>query len=138
MFDIIKEKSTSLGAVWKDDITVKEVFVDLDKKTGRPFMVGIRLENGEFVPANAIHLTLGYKAKFVYEGSTISPIKSDYTVGTAASFIFVIKKTKEVREVFAKYNRMFDASIYNIHYTMLFDGEDHFLLRSTSGGHTGN
>ena len=90
------DKAVSMGVVWKDNMAVKEVFVDMDQTNQRPFLAGIKLENGDFVPASAIHFTLGYKAKIVYENSDIEPLK-DYTVSTAPSFILVVKKTPEIK-----------------------------------------
>ena len=138
VFYKIKETTTKLGAVWKDDATVTEVFVDVDKATGRPFVCGVRLDSGEFIPANAVHLTLGYKGKVEYEGSAIPPLKTEYSVGTAVSLVLVIKKTPQIQQVLREHGKIIETNIKNIHYTHLVDDQEHILVRQTSGGFSGN
>ena len=131
------DKAVSMGVVWKDNMAVKEVFVDMDETNQRPFLAGIKLENGDFVPASAIHFTLGYKAKIVYENSDIEPLK-DYTVSTAPSFIFVVKKTPEIKQFLKTYHRLSEVDLADIHFTEVAADDDHILVRATGGGFTGD
>jgi hypothetical protein len=81
-----------LGAVWEENKTLQKVYVDKDKN-GEPFACGLEFNDGEFVPANKIHLTLGYKGSYEYEGTGIDALNSINIPATGVSSTFVMKKT---------------------------------------------
>lgn len=81
-----------MEATWSENKSVSKVFVN--NINNKPIACGVEFSDGSFVPSNKIHLTLGYKAKYIYEGTGISPLTSINIPVTGISITLVIRNTE--------------------------------------------
>lgn len=135
MYELEKEKAKQLGAVWEENKTLTKVYVDKDTQ-GNPFACGVEFDDGEFVPANKIHLTLGYKAYFEYEKTQKNALNNINVPATGVSVTFVLKKTPELKKIIDEKGSP-ELAIINSHWTVIGHDDEYVLVRATAGGNTG-
>ena len=60
---------------------------------GLPYACGVELIDGEFVPANKIHLPLGYKSEYRRRNSNFDPLLIQIFPATGVSTNYLLKHT---------------------------------------------
>lgn len=59
----------------------------------------MEFSDGEFVPADKIHLTLGYKAGYFFEGTNKRAVKNINIPVAGVSTNFLLEKTPNLKKI---------------------------------------
>lgn len=119
-------------------------------------LAGVITENGQFIYASHLHLSLGYKAKFKFDkpkdstfyrnlinktknGLNISPPVPGHslTVATGTSINAIFKSNAYLKKIIETYGTTPQFAVTNSHWTLLAMNEEYILMRITGGGTTG-
>lgn len=161
-FDIhekIKDFTTSNGARWLEGSRISNIFLTKNKK-GQAELAGLRTAEGEYIYANNLHFTGGYKTKFVFDKESSSrfqgsilrnlfnqaedylriqnPISSKVTVSTGVSINAIFRNSERLQKIIEKYGSTGAFSVTNSHWTMIAHDKSHIVMRITGGGNTGS
>ena len=93
--------------------------------------------DGEFVPANKMHLSLGYKSKYRIRNSNFNPLLTQIFPATGVSTNYLLKQTPYFKKLIKERGRKINLSLMNSHWTIIDYDDEYALVRATAGGNTG-
>ncbi len=146
------------GVQWLEGAQVKRLLVKKGDE-GIPRAVGVITKQEEFIPANKIHITGGYKVSYEFDKSSTyrfksskmrnfanylediiglqNPLSNEMTVATGVSMNLVFKNTPELKKILQQCNG-FEFAVTNSHWTPIAWDNDYIIVRATGGGNTGS
>lgn len=157
-----KEYSQQEGAQWIEGKEINRIFLIQNKESGNAQMAGLMTKDGEYIYANKLHFTGGYKVKYEFDkedsitryqsNSTLRnlfnkiedaldiqrPTNTNITTATGISINAVFRKSEKIKRIIDKYGSTGEIAITNSHWTMMAQDDNHIIVRITGGGNTGS
>lgn len=154
-----REFAESNGVRWLEGKEVNRIMLAKNEQ-GKARIAGVMTKDGEYIYANKLHFTGGYKVEYDFDkdaptrflsGSKIrnlvnkvedvfniqKPLFNEITTTTGVSINAVFKKTDRMKRIIERYGSTGEIAITNSHWTMIAQDDEYVMIRITGGGNTG-
>jgi hypothetical protein len=157
--DMNREFAQNNGSRWIESEEVSRIFVKKNPWKEAQ-LVGILTKSGEYIFANKMHFTGGYKVEYDFDKESQArfqdgglrsfinkiedswglqkPLNNDITTATGVSANAIFKKSDRLKRIIEKYGSTGEIAVTNSHWTMIAQNDDYIIMRMTGGGNTGS
>jgi len=157
----LKKYAQDQDVKWIEGIQIERIFLT-QGEDGSAEMAGLMTKDGEYIYANKLHFSGGYKVEYEFD-KTQSPTRYDsksplrnfvnkvedalnlqkplnfeITTATGISINAVFKKSERIKRIIQEYGSTGEIAITNSHWTMIAQDDEHVIVRITGGGNTGS